>query len=76
MRVDEIREALRKQPFQPFRIHLADGRQFPVQHVDFLLISHTGRSIIVAELGGGYEVIDPLLATSLSFSEPADAKGA
>ena len=71
MRIDEIREALHRQPFRPFRIHLADGREFPVEHVDFLLISRTGRSFVVADLHGGYEIIDPLLVTSLSTLEEA-----
>lgn len=69
MRVSEIRETLRKQPFRPFRIHLADGRQFPIDHVDFLLISRSERSIVVADLNGGYEIIDPMLVTSLSVLE-------
>jgi hypothetical protein len=76
MRVSEIREALRNQPFRPFTVHLADGREFPVAHIDFLLISHTERTIIVAKLNGGYEVVYPVMITSLSFSgEKADAGG-
>jgi hypothetical protein len=71
MRIGEIRETLRKQPFRPFVIHLADGREFPVEHVDFLLISRTERSIVVAELNGGYEIIDPMMVTSLSVAEPS-----
>jgi len=69
MRVSEIRDALRKQPFRPFAVNLADGRSFPIDHVDFLLISHSERSIIVASLQGGYELIDPVMVTSLSFME-------
>jgi hypothetical protein len=69
MRISEIREALRKQPFQPFTIHLVDGREFPIEHVDFLLISRTERSIVVADLNGGYEIIDPMMVTSLSVTE-------
>ena len=76
MRVSEIRDALRKQPFHPFVIHLADGREFPIDHVDFLLISHSERSIIVADIRGGYEVVDPVMVTSLSFAESnANAAG-
>ncbi len=71
MKTSEIREVLRRQPFRPFRIHLADGREFPIEHVDFLLISRTERSIIVADVHGGYEIIDPLLVTSLSMLEEA-----
>ena len=73
MRISEIRETLRNQPFRPFRIHLADGREFPIDHVDFLLISRSERSIVVADLNGGLEIIDPMMVTSLSVSEePAE----
>ena len=71
MRISEIREALRKQPFHPFIIHLADGREFPIDHVDFLLISRSEWRIVVAELHGGYEIIDPMMVTSLSVAESA-----
>ena len=69
LRISEIRDLLRKQPFRPFTIHLADGREFPIEHVDFLLISRSERSFVVAELDGGYEIIDPMMVTSLSVSE-------
>jgi hypothetical protein len=73
VRVSEIREVLRRQPFRPFVIHLADGREFSIEHVDFLLINRTERSIVVADLKGGYEIIDPMMVTSLSLSEePAE----
>ena len=36
---DELRAALRIQPFVPFRLHLTDGRAFDVYHPDCLLIS-------------------------------------
>ncbi len=32
MQRDTIREWLKRQPFQPFRVHLADGRTFDIRH--------------------------------------------
>jgi hypothetical protein len=69
MGISEIRDMRRKQPFRPFTIDLADGREFPIEHGDFLLISRSERSFVVAELEGGYEIIDPMMVTSLSVSE-------
>jgi hypothetical protein len=69
IRVSEIRELLRRQPFRPVAVHLADGRPFPVDHVDVLLISRNERTIIVAGMDGGYDVIDPIMVTSLCVSE-------
>jgi hypothetical protein len=75
VRIGEIRDLLRKQPFHPFAIHSADGREFPIEHVDFLLISRSERSIVVADLRGGYEIIDPMMVRSLSVSETAAEAG-
>ena len=38
MRADKIREAKQAQPFKPFVMHLADGREFAVGHPDFLFV--------------------------------------
>ena len=38
----EIREHLRKQPFEPFRLHESDGSSFEVPHPDIAFVtSHT-----------------------------------
>ena len=42
MRVDEIRAALTKRPFQLFVVHLADGGGIPVVHHDFAILSPGG----------------------------------
>jgi hypothetical protein len=34
----EIRQALRRQPFVPFRLHLLDGTRFDIKHPDGLLL--------------------------------------
>jgi hypothetical protein len=67
MRPDEIRGAQKAQPFIPFTMHLADGREFLVSHRDFLLVNKTGRVAIVEDLEGNIEIIDPLLVTSVSI---------
>jgi hypothetical protein len=38
MRVQEIREALGRQPFRPFRIVLTDGGSFEVRHPELCMI--------------------------------------
>ncbi len=35
MRMHELRDTLRKAPFEPFRIRLSDGRSFDVRHPEF-----------------------------------------
>jgi hypothetical protein len=43
MLIERIRELLREQPFQPFRIQMADGRHFDVVHPEHLLLPPAGR---------------------------------
>ena len=66
MRAEEIRKVQRAQPFRPFTMHLADGREFTVVHPDFLWINRTGRLALVEDLAGNGEMIDPMLVVSLS----------
>ncbi len=66
MRIDEIREAQRAQPFQPFILHLADGRQFQIDHPEFILLSRNNRTVVVDDVAGNIELIDAMLVVSLS----------
>jgi hypothetical protein len=70
MHVDELRKLMHVAPFRPFIIHLADGRQFRVDHLDYIATSPTGRLAVVYEDDGGFEIIDLLLVTSLEV-DPA-----
>ncbi len=53
------------QPFQPFDIHLADGRRLPVNHPELLAITPSGRTIGVGLADETIEIVDLLLVTSL-----------
>jgi len=72
MTVDRLRDALRAEPFRPFRIHLADGKAVEVRHRDFVAISPPGRTIVVFEphpewADGRSHWIDLLLVTALEI---------
>jgi hypothetical protein len=67
MRVEEIREAQRAEPFRPFVLHLADGRQFVVDHPEFILLSRNNRTVVVDDVEGNIELIDSMLVTSLTI---------
>jgi hypothetical protein len=41
MRPDDMLEYLRKQPFQPFRIHLTNGASYEIRHPELMKV---GRS--------------------------------
>lgn len=68
MRIEQIRDAKRAQPFKPFSLNLADGRHFLVDHPEFILVSRDNRTVVVDDVEGHTEHIDAMLVTSLSFA--------
>jgi len=65
MTIEQLRNVHRAQPFRPFTIHLADGRDVLVPHPDFLSHSPAGRTIIVYHTDDSFSVLDLLLVTEL-----------
>ncbi len=56
MTLDEIRQLLVRNSFEPFTIHLADGRSFEIVNRDFLLLPpNRNTSIIFALPHGQFE---------------------
>lgn len=62
---DALATMLHSQPFCPFRIHLADGRSFLVDHPDFVARSRGGRTAVLYSDGEAFEIVDLMLVTSL-----------
>ena len=56
---------MRATPFQPFDMHLADGRSLPVEHPEVLAVTPPGRTVGVGLNDGTIEIVDLLLVTSL-----------
>ena len=65
MTIEQLRNMQQAVPFRPYRIHLADGRQFDVPHRDFLSHSPTGRTVIVYGPNESFSILDLLLVTEL-----------
>lgn len=65
MQMKDLQKVYKAQPFEPFVIHIADGRKVRVDHPDFMALSPTGRATVVFDKSGGFEIIDLLLITSL-----------
>lgn len=47
IRPEDIRELLRKQPFQPFRMHMSNGQSYDVNHPELAMV--TRATIVVAK---------------------------
>jgi hypothetical protein len=72
MDIAGVREALHRQPFEPFAIRLVDGRSLLVPHPDFVAL--TPRRVIVGAEDDSWSIIEPLLIVSLD-SLPKAGKG-
>jgi hypothetical protein len=69
MTIDQLRKAVRQQPFRPFNICLGDGREIPIPHPECVMIGpEAARTFGVAGKGEDYRIIDLLLVTSLDFA--------
>jgi hypothetical protein len=68
MTIDRVRQVARATPFKPFTMSLTDGRRFRVRSPEFIMITpEASRTVVVAESGEDYSIIDLLLVTSLDF---------
>ncbi len=74
MTLERFRDAMRAQPFVPFRVYLADGRSISVVHPEYVAWNPGGRTAVIIQPDDSCQHVDLLLVTSLEF--PAAEKGA
>lgn len=67
MTLEVFLEAMTRTPFQPFVIHMADGRSLAVLSREFIMRSPTGRTVAVYKPDGAVSVIDLLLVNELEI---------
>jgi hypothetical protein len=72
MTIEKLRAAYEAQPFRPFIIHLADGRQVPVISREFMLTVPSGRTVVVCQPDDTLNIIDLLLVTDLEIKPAAN----
>jgi len=72
MTTQRIRELCQSEPFRPFAIHLADGRDLPVVHPEFLALAPSGRTMVVYQSDDSMNIVDLLLVTDIEI--PADGQ--
>lgn len=69
MTADQLRQVLRAEPFKPFSLCVAHGRQIRAEHPEFLALFPTGRSVIVTQPDESYDVLDLLLVTGVHVED-------
>jgi hypothetical protein len=67
MTIEQLKKLYNSQPFQPFVIHLADGREVAVRHREFFMMVPSGRTIVVGLPDDTVDVIDILLVTDIEL---------
>ncbi len=79
MKLDDLKQVKNRRPFEPFEIHLADGRGISVGHPDALAWEGPDFAPVLHIVlpGGRWEVVNFAAITSLSPAEsPAEHNGA
>lgn len=69
MTQEMLKKAWKAEPFEPFRIRTADGREYNVPHPDFIMLSPSGRTVVVADSDETFEMIDLLLVASIHVGD-------
>ena len=70
MTIDRLRQVARATSFKPFTLSLTDGRRFRVRSPEFIMITpEASRTVVVAESGEDYSIVDLLLVTSIDFGK-------
>lgn len=75
MTIEQFRAAYDAQPFRPFVMHLADGRQIPVSHREFILTVPSGRTVVVCQEDDPLNIVDLLLVTDLELKPFSNGRG-
>ncbi len=72
MTLNQLMQAGGRQPFQPFRLILADGRQFFVDHPEFFACDRRGREVTFYAEDNTQHFLDTnLIAEIVTVSQPA-----
>ncbi len=50
---DELRDAARRHPFEPFRLHLTTGATYDIRHADLIMVGRRSAIIGIAEEANG-----------------------
>lgn len=69
MTIEQFKTALKKRPFKPFNVHVADQHVISVRHPELALMTEGGRTVYINTAGENVESVDLLLVTRLTFSE-------
>lgn len=74
MTIERLQDLYKAEPFRPFVLHLADGREIPVHHREFIMSVPSGRTIVVVQPDDSLNIIDLLLVTDVELKRATNGK--
>lgn len=75
MNIEQVKEVVTRQPFEPFKLQLADGTEIVVQHPECLAFHpRNARSISVALPVGVFKIVDLLLVAAIHVGNGSSPK--
>jgi len=75
MRPADLQDFVRRQPFQPFRLTLTDGRTYEVRHPELAMVGRSTIAIGIPSEGDPNPIYDRLVTVSILHvmqAEPLD----
>lgn len=69
MTIEQLQNVHRAEPFKPFTLHLADGKNIHVPHREFLSHSPSGRTVIVFGDRERFDILDVLMITRIEVPD-------
>lgn len=67
MTSNEIRAAVKSEPFRPFVLRTTGGREHTVHHPEWVMLSPSGRTLVVVGSDDAFAVVDVLMIVSINF---------
>ncbi len=67
MTIEQFTAAHRAEPFRPFIIQTADGKQYPVNHPELASRTPSGRTVVLNSGEHAVAVLDLLLVTAITY---------
>jgi hypothetical protein len=71
---DQVRTAMRAQPFGPFRVKLADGRTCRIDHPEFIAVPPHGRAMVIDD-DEGMSLIEMWMVVEVRMARPTEPWG-
>ncbi len=73
MRTESLHEVIHAEPFRPFRLILANGRDVPVPHPDWVWLRNGTRTLVWMDELERVKILDIALILGVEMDEPTPA---